>query len=115
MNIQIFGKRKCFDTKKAVRFFKERNIKFQEISLEEKGISKGELNSVINSVGDLDILLDEKTKNKDALLLIKYSPEETKIEKILEHPEVLKTPIVRNKNQATIGYKPDIWKKWIEN
>ena len=28
MNIQIFGTTKCFDTKKAQRYFKERGIKF---------------------------------------------------------------------------------------
>ena len=36
MNIQIFGTTKCFDTKKAQRYFKERGIKFQMIDLKEK-------------------------------------------------------------------------------
>ena len=46
MNIQIFGTKKSFDTKKAQRYFKERRISFQFIDLKEKGMSKGELQSV---------------------------------------------------------------------
>ena len=48
MNIQIFGTKKCNNTKKAERFFKERGIKFQFIDMKEKGMSKGEFNSVEN-------------------------------------------------------------------
>ena len=51
MNIQIFGTKKCFDTKKAQRYFKERGIKFQFIDLKEKGLSKGEYASVKQAVG----------------------------------------------------------------
>ena len=36
MNIQIFGSSKCFDTKKAERWFKERRIKYQYIDLPKK-------------------------------------------------------------------------------
>ncbi len=36
MNIQIFGTKKCNDTKKAERFFKERGIKYQFIDMKEK-------------------------------------------------------------------------------
>ena len=66
MNIQIFGKTKCFDTKKAERYFKERGIKYQYIDLKEKGMSKGELNAVCQAVGGLDALLDGKCRDKDA-------------------------------------------------
>lgn len=58
MTIQIFGTRKDFDTKKAERFFKERNIPFQFIDMKEKGLSKGEFNSVCQAVGGLDYLID---------------------------------------------------------
>ncbi|MFR2300517.1 MAG: arsenate reductase family protein, partial [Clostridium paraputrificum] len=51
MNVQIFGAKKCFDTKKAERFFKERRIKYHLIDMKEKGMSKGELSSVKSSVG----------------------------------------------------------------
>lgn len=112
MNIQIFGTGKCFDTKKAVRYFKERNIKYQFIDMKEKGLSKGEYNSVKQSVGGLNAMLDEKCKDKDALALIKYIADEDKDEKVLENQKVLRTPIVRNGKQATVGYCPDSWKKW---
>ena len=60
MNIQIFGTKKSQDTKKAERYFKERGIKFQAVDMKEKGISKGELQSVLSAVGDLEEMLDEK-------------------------------------------------------
>lgn len=112
MNIQIFGTNKCFDTKKAMRYFKERNIKYQFIDMKEKGMSKGEYNSVKQAVGGLDAMLDDKCKDKDALALIKYISDDDKDEKVLENQKVLKTPIVRNGKQATVGFKQDVWKDW---
>lgn len=112
MNIQIFGKSKCFDTKKAERYFKERGIKYQLIDLKEKGMSKGEFNSVKQAVGGYEKLIDQNCKDKDTLALIKYISEEDKEEKILENPLVILTPIVRNGKQATVGYQPEVWKKW---
>lgn len=110
MNIQIFGTKKCFDTKKAERYFKERGIKYQFIDMKEKGMSKGEFNSVKQAVGGLDNMIDQNHKDKDLLALIKYIVD--KEEKILENQQVIKTPIVRNGKMATIGYTPDVWKKW---
>lgn len=112
MNIQIFGKAKCFDTKKAERYFKERGIKFQSINLKEKGMSKGEFQKVKQAVGGLDAMLDPKCKNQDMLALVKYLAVEEKEEKVLEHQEILRTPIVRNGQKATVGYQPDVWKQW---
>ena len=112
MNIQIFGTKKCFDTKKAERYFKERNIKYQFIDMKEKGMSKGEFNSVKRSVGGVDKLINEGHKDKDLLALLKYLSDEDKEEKILENPQVIVTPVVRNGTKATLGYQPDIWKEW---
>lgn len=112
MNIQIFGKKKCFDTKKAERFFKDRNIKFQYVDLESKGLSKGEYNSIKTAVGGFSNLFDETSKDKTALLIKYLSIKEDKEEKLLENPKLFKTPIVRNGKQATVGYCPDIWKQW---
>lgn len=109
MAIQIFGKKKCFDTKKAERYFKERGIKYQRVDIEQKGLSKGELNSVMNAVGGIENLLDEKSKDYH---LISYLVDEQKVEKLLEKPKAYKTPIVRNGKQATVGYQPDVWKNW---
>lgn len=112
MNIQIFGTRKCNDTKKAERFFKERGIKYQLIDMKEKGMSKGELNSVAQANGGLENMINWEDKDKATLALIKYIADEDKLEKILENPQVIKTPVVRNGKQSTLGYQPDIWKGW---
>ena len=72
MNIQIFGTKKCNDTKKAERFFKERGIKFQFIDMKEKGMSKGEFNSVAQANGGLENMINWEGKDKDLLALIKY-------------------------------------------
>ena len=109
MNIQIFGKAKCFDTKKAERYFKERRVKFQAIDLKKYGISKGELTSVLRSV-KLEDLIDPQ--HPDAALLSYLAYPEAKVEKLLEDPTLIKTPIVRNGKQATVGYQPEVWKGW---
>lgn len=110
MNIQIFGKTKCFDTKKAQRWFKERNIKFQMIDLSQKGMSKGELDSVLRAVGGLDALIDDKSKGYASLAYLAY--ENDKYKKVLEDPLLMKTPVVRNGRQATVGYHPETWERW---
>ena len=110
MNIQIFGKNKCFDTKKAERWFKERGIKFQCIDLPRYGMSAGELKNVIKAVGSFETLIDEKSS--DAALIKYLAYEDDKINKALDNPKVFKTPIVRNGKQATVGYCPDVWSKW---
>ena len=110
MNIQIFGSKKDFDTKKAERYFKERGIKSQFIDMKEKGLSKGEFNSVCQAVGGYENLINQNCKDKDLLALVTYIAEEDRAEKMLENQKIIKTPIVRNGKQATVGYQPDIWK-----
>lgn len=109
MNIQIFGKSKCFDTKKAERYFKERGIKYQYIDIMSKGLSRGELDSVIKALGGIDALIDENSRQYAE---IKYLYDDAKPDKLAEVPALYKTPIVRNGRQATVGYCPDIWKSW---
>jgi len=104
MNIQIFGTKKCNDTKKAQRYFKERGIKFQFVDLAEKELSKGEFRSVCQAVGGMDAVIDENSKDKDTVALLRYIAPEEKEEKILANYQVLKTPIVRNGKHATLGY-----------
>ena len=113
MNIQIFGTKKCNETKKAERFFKERGIKYQFIDMKEKGMSKGEFTSVAQANGGFEAMLNKEAKDKDALALIKYIADEDKLEKILENQQLIKTPIVRNAKLSTIGYQPDVWKDWL--
>lgn len=109
MNIQIFGKSKCFDTKKAERYFKERKIKFQSIDLPRYGMSKREFDSVKIAVG-LDAMIDENSKDYDLLKYLAYDSD--RAEKLMEDPSLIKTPIVRNGKKATVGYCPEIWKQW---
>ncbi|MEK6265639.1 MAG: arsenate reductase family protein [Clostridium sp.] len=111
MNIQCFGVKKCFDTQKTERFFKERKIKYQFIDLKIKGLSKGELKSVKNVVG-LNKLINTKVKDYKKLNLDQIRGEETKEEILLENQQLLNTPIVRNGKEATVGYAPEVWTTW---
>lgn len=109
MNIQIFGKSKCFDTKKAERYFKERRVKYQSIDIIKFGISKGEFSNVKSAVG-LTAMMDLDAKDADILRYLAHDA--AKEEKLLENPALIKTPIVRNGKKATIGFCPDVWKDW---
>ena len=104
MNIQIFGKSKCFDTKKAERYFKERRIKYQFVDILRYGMSRGELTSVKNAVG-IAALSDDAD-----VTYLAYDSD--KLDKLFDYPELIKTPVVRNGKQATVGYCPEIWKTW---
>lgn len=112
MNIQIFGKSKCFDTKKAERYFKERGIRFQRINLPRFGMSRGELEAVVRALGGLEPLLRRDSKDPDAILLQYMDNPQAKIEKLLENPSLMQTPVVRNGKQATVGYCPEVWSSW---
>lgn len=112
MNIQIFGTKKSFDTKKAQRWFKERRIKFQFIDMREKEMSKGELRSVAQAVGGIDALLNPKSKGEDTLALVQHLAESQRFDKLLENQQLLREPIVRNGRQATVGNCPDVWAIW---
>ena len=109
MNIQIFGTKKCNNTKKAQRFFKERGIQIHFRDLTEKGLAQGELDNISRAI-DLDELIDTESKQykKRGMQFMVFNLEE----ELLEDPLLLKTPIVRNGKLATIGYQPDIWKNW---
>lgn len=111
MNIQIFGVKKCFDTRKAERYFKERRIKYQLINLEEKPMSKGELKSVAAAVG-LSELIDKDARAYKEINMDRIVNASVKEELLLGNPGLFKTPVVRNGKQATVGYKPEIWKGW---
>ena len=109
MNIQIFGKSKSFDTKKAERWFKERRIRVQMVDLKKYGMSRVELNSVKQAVG-LEAMLDPT--HPDYTLIQYLASEQAKMEKLFEDPSLLNAPIVRNGKQATVGYCPQVWENW---
>lgn len=112
MNIQIFGKPKCFDTKKAERYFKERRIAFQSIDLKRYGMSEREFESVLRAVGGIDNLIDWNSKSPEVTLMRYLEDSRAKEEHVFENPMLMKTPIVRNGKQATAGYCPEIWAQW---
>jgi len=113
MNIQIFGKTKCFDTKKAERYFKERRIKYQLIDLGKFGMSLGEYKNVKAAVGGMEQLMDVTSKEYEENFVKYLSDDADKEEKLLENPKMFLTPIVRNGKQATVGFKPEVWKDWV--
>jgi arsenate reductase-like glutaredoxin family protein len=112
LNIQIFGKSKCFDTKKAERYFKERRIKYQMIDLIRFGMSGKEFDSVLRGVGDIDNLIDWDSKSQEVTNMKYMDDKRAKEDKVFDAPELMKTPIVRNGKQATVGYCPEIWATW---
>lgn len=112
MNIQIFGKSKCFDTKKAERYFKERRIKYQFIDLPKYGMSGKEFDNVLQAVGGVDNLIDWDGKSQEITLMKYMEDKRAKEDKLFDDPSLIKTPVVRNGKQATVGYRPDIWEKW---
>jgi arsenate reductase-like glutaredoxin family protein len=111
--VQIFGTKKCPDTRKAERWFKERGIKFQSIELTEKGLSPGELRSVSVRVGGVEALVDRDGKRYAEKGLKHSAPTVSRLEALLvEDPLLLKTPIVRRGLDATLGFSPDVWDGW---
>ena len=112
MNIQIFGKSKCFDTKKAERWFKERRIKYQSIDLIRYGMSGKEFDGVLRAVGGIDNLIDWNGKSQE-ITNMKYMDDKiAKEDKVFDDPSLMKTPIVRNGKQATVGFCPEVWQTW---
>ncbi|KJS16456.1 MAG: ArsC family transcriptional regulator [Peptococcaceae bacterium BRH_c4b] len=109
MNIQIFGTKKCQDSRKAERYFKERNISYHFVDLTVRGLSKGELDKV-KSVVSLENLIDTAGKEyaKRNLKYIVHDKEEM----LLAHPLLFKTPIVRNGSKVTVGYCHEVWHGW---
>ncbi len=112
MNIQIFGKSKCFDTKKAERYFKERRIKYQFIDVVRYGMSAKEFDSVLRAVGGVEKLIDWDSKNEQITLMRYMEDDRAKEDKLYDDPKLMKSPIVRNGKLATVGYCPEVWSTW---
>ena len=112
LNIQIFGKSKCFDTKKAERYFKERRVKYQYIDLLRYGLSGKEFDTVLRGVAGIDNLIDWDSKAPEITLMKYMDDVRAKEDKVFDEPKLMRTPIVRNGKQVTVGYCPEIWSKW---
>ena len=112
LNIQIFGRNKCFDSKKAERYFKERRIKYQYVDLQRFGFSGKEFDSVLRAVGGVDNMIDWDNKSQEITIMKYMDDPRAKEDKIFDDPSLIKTPIVRNGKLATVGFCPDVWSKW---
>ena len=112
MNIQIFGTKKCFETKKAERYFKERRVKYQLIDINSKELSKGEFKSVLVGIKGVKNLIDMNSKAYAKSDLANVRSDSAREELLFNNQKLCKTPIIRNGKKATVGYEPDIWKSW---
>jgi arsenate reductase-like glutaredoxin family protein len=113
-NLQIFGTRKCSQTRKAERFFKERRVSFQLVDIAVKGPSAGELRKIANAVGGMDKLIDRDGKRYVERGLKYAAPTGSRIEQILvDDPLLLRTPLVRTGDRATVGEAIDTWTAWL--
>ncbi len=112
MNIQIFGKSKCFDTKKAERYFKERGIQYQYVDLLRYGLSGKEFDAVLRAIGGIDQLIDWNSKSQEITNMKYMDDSRSKEDKVFDDPKLMRTPIVRNGKAATAGYCPEIWSQW---
>lgn len=111
--IQIFGVKKCAETRKAERWFKERRAKIQMIDLREKGLSAGELSSVVSGVGSIEMLVDTESARYAEQGLKYAAPSKERLRVLLiADPLLLKTPVVRCGKQATVGVQPEVWATW---
>lgn len=113
-SLQIFGTRKCQETRKAERYFKERGVRFQAVDLAEKGLSQGELRAIAQRVGGVEALLDRNGKRYVDKGLKHSAPTGPRIEQLLlADPSLLCTPIVRSEAGCTVGYQAETWLKWL--
>ena len=111
MNIQIYSGKKNFDAQKAERYFKERRIPFQNLDLKKHRLGEREIRLMLAAVGR-EALIDRQDKKVREHPACYYDRDELLIPAIQENPWLLRLPIVRNGNQMTIGYRPEIWETW---
>jgi Arsenate reductase and related proteins, glutaredoxin family len=111
MGLQVFGTRKCPDTRKAERYLKERGIAYQFIDLVEVGISLGELKAVAAACGGARALLNERGARfkEKGLGYMDFEPEE----ELERDPLLLRTPIIRDGRRAILGYDPEALKAFL--
>ncbi len=111
MNIQIIGTKKCNSTKKAIRFFKERNVPFYFVDLQERSLSDGELRNIIRKINPEDLVdTDSKIYKKKGYAYMEYDA----LEEIQENNQLMVTPIVRNGNKVTLGDAVKEWTLWLK-
>ena len=110
MGLQIYAG-KGFDTQKAERFFKERRIAYQRVDVLKYGIGRRELESVAAAVG-LEALCDRDSKAFRESVIAYTQDRETILAGLVERPQLLRLPLVRNGRLATAGFCPEVWERW---
>ena len=110
MNIMIYTLKRNFDVQKAERFFKERRIPYQLVDLKKHKLGQKELQLFIRRIGAVNLV--DKTPETLSLPIGHTDDVQYITEELLLHPNFIKTPIVRNGKQATVGYHPEIWETW---
>ena len=112
MNVMIYSAKKNFDTQKAERYFKERKIPFTSVSLMVHKLGARELQLFVKAAGSAQNLVDRDSKHPRAAYVKQLSIEDIIFDELLANPVLIKTPIVRNGNKITFGFKPEEWEKW---
>ena len=113
MNIQIYALKKNFDTQKAERFFKERRINYQLLDLKKHKLGQRELSLFARRLGAYN-LVDRQSSEALSHPIAHTDDEKYILECLLENPKFLRTPIVRNGEQVTLGAAEDTWNQWIQ-
>jgi arsenate reductase-like glutaredoxin family protein len=113
MEVQVFGTKKCQDTRKALRFFAERRVKTHFVDLQVRAASPGELRRYAQKFGVAALVDREGKRFADLGLRSAGLSDERWLERLSEEPLLLKTPLVRYQNRLTIGTDEPTWKEWV--
>lgn len=111
MTIQLFGTRKCPETRKAERFLKDRGIDYQFRDLGEKPPSPGELTSIAAILGT-EALIDRDSREwrEGGWAYREFDAQEA----LIEHPGLYRKPILRSGTKACAGGDAAVWKAFLE-
>ena len=113
MEVQIFGIRKSADTRAALRFLAERRIKTHFVDLNERAASLGELRRFAQKFG-VQALIDRDAKRFTELgLKAALLSEGRWLEKLTLEPLLLRIPLVRHRQQLTVGSAEETWRAWV--
>ncbi len=114
LEVQIFGTKKCQDTRKALRFFAERRVKTHFMDLQVRAAAPGELRRFAQKFG-VGALVDRAGKRFAGLGLRGAAlSDERWLERLADDPMLLRTPLVRCQQRVTIGPAEATWKEWVE-
>lgn len=115
MEVQVFGIKNDSDTRKALRFFKERRIKVHFMDFKQRMPSKGELKRFFDRYGE-EKLVDRSSKRFEALgLQTAYYGDDRWLEIACDEPLILRMPLVRCGSRLTVGHDEAHWKEWLES